>query len=92
MSNSKLFIHDVYDTESIYFDKMLQLIKNPNPLNEEYTERHHIIPRFIYKDNNLPIDNSDENVVKLSIKNHILVHYYAAKCCLQNTNISVYAV
>lgn len=83
MSNSKLFIHDVYDTESIYFDKMLQLIKNPNPLNEKYTELHHIIPRFIYKDNNLPIDNSDENVVKLSIKNHILVHYYAAKCCLQ---------
>lgn len=82
MSNFKIFISDVYDVNNENFIKMMELIKNPNPLNEEYTERHHIIPRFIYRDAKIKIDESDHNIVHLSIKNHILVHYYAAKCCL----------
>ena len=60
---------------------MMDIIQNPNPLNEKYTEKHHIIPRFIYRDKNIDIDNSDDNIINLSIKNHILIHYYAAKCC-----------
>lgn len=69
---TKLFIKDIYE-ENLYFHLMMDIIQNPNLLNEKYTEKHHIIPRFIYRDKNIDID--------LSIKNHILIHYYAAKCC-----------
>lgn len=77
---TKLFIKDIYE-ENLYFHLMMDIIQNPNPLNEKYTEKHHIIPRFIYRDKNIDIDNSNDNIIKLSIKNHILIHYYAAKCC-----------
>lgn len=77
---TKLFIKDIYE-ENLYFHLMMDIIQNPNPLNEKYTEKHHIIPRFIYRDKNIDIDNSDDNIINLSIKNHILIHYYAAKCC-----------
>ena len=79
MTNITLF--DICDVSSDYFDKILDIIINPNPLNEKYIENHHIIPRFIYRDLNIPIDNSSYNLIKLSIKNHILIHYYLAKCC-----------
>ena len=52
---------------------MMDIIQNPNPLNEKYTEKHHIIPRFIYRDKNIDIDNSDDNIINLSIKNHISI-------------------
>lgn len=79
MTNITLF--DICNISSEYFDKILDIIIDPNPLNEQYTEKHHIIPRFIYKDLNVPIDNSNFNLIELSIKNHILIHYYLAKCC-----------
>lgn len=81
MTNITLF--DICDISSSYFDKILDIITNPNPLNEEYIENHHIIPRFIYRDLNIPIDNSNFNLIELSIKNHILIHYYMAKCCFK---------
>lgn len=76
----KLLISDIFDKNNIYYQKMIDIINNPNPLNEKYTEKHHIIPRFVYKDINSEIDNSEDNLIELSIKNHILIHYYAAKC------------
>jgi hypothetical protein len=81
MSNLKIFIEDVYDVNNEYFAKMQEIIKNPNPLNKTYTERHHIIPRFIYRDKHVEIDDSAENVINVSLENHILIHFYAAKCC-----------
>ena len=63
---TKLFIKDIYE-ENLYFHLMMDIIQNPNPLNEKYTEKHHIIPRFIYRDKNIDIDNSDDNIINLSI-------------------------
>ena len=51
---TKLFIKDIYE-ENLYFHLMMDIIQNPNPLNEKYTEKHHIIPRFIYRDKNIYI-------------------------------------
>lgn len=79
----ELQLTDIFDKNNIYYQKMIDIINNPNPLNEKYTEKHHIIPRFVYKDLNSEIDNSENNIVILSIKNHILIHYYAAKCCFE---------
>ena len=75
-----LLMNELFDVSNPNYDKMINILNNPNPLNEEYTEMHHIIPRFFYKLKNMNIDNSDNNLVQMSIKNHFLVHYYGAKC------------
>ena len=45
-------------------------------------QKHHIIPKSYYKYKNLKIDNSKENLVNLLYKDHVLAHYYLAKCAL----------
>lgn len=44
------------------------------------TEKHHIIPRYYFKANNIEIDNSNTNLVNLSYKDHLLAHYYLTLC------------
>lgn len=44
------------------------------------TEKHHIVPVSYFKLTNQEIDNSAENIVKLSIYNHLLAHYYLYNC------------
>jgi hypothetical protein len=79
MLESKL-LNEVFDVYDPNYGKMADIINNPNPNSEVYTEEHHIIPQFFYRMNNIQIDNSPVNLVRLSLKNHFLVHYYAAKC------------
>ena len=45
------------------------------------TQNHHIIPQYIFVEDGIQIDNSDENIVTLSYKNHMIAHYYLARCC-----------
>ncbi len=41
---------------------------------------HHIIPRSYFKKIKLPVYNDDENLVKLTLSEHFMVHYHAWKC------------
>lgn len=41
---------------------------------------HHIVPRSFYKKINIPVDNREINLVKLTLPEHFMVHYYAWKC------------
>lgn len=69
-------LKECFYTDSEYFKKML------NKFNEEQSEpfnKHHIIPRSYFKNNGLPVLNND-NLIQLSIINHLWVHYYAWKC------------
>lgn len=43
-------------------------------------ERHHIIPRCFFKVNNLPVDNSDANLVNLTVEEHRKVHQLIPLC------------
>lgn len=43
-------------------------------------ERHHIIPRCFFKLNKLPVDNSENNLVNLTIDEHIKVHQLISLC------------
>ena len=65
---------------SSWFNSYKLLIKN-NQSTEDYSEKHHIIPRCYFKYYNLPIDNSKNNIVQLSYFNHVLAHYYLYKAC-----------
>lgn len=74
MENSiyEKLIEKVIDINSPYFNKILDILENPNKDNKEYTESHHILPRSIFpeyiKDKN--------NIVRLSAIEHLTVHYY----------------
>ena len=63
-----------------YYNKYLTLIYSNNIHESSIINKHHIIPRCYYKHYNLAVDNSSNNVVKLSIPDHILAHYYLYKC------------
>lgn len=43
-------------------------------------ERHHIIPRCFFKVNNLPVDNSDANLVNLTLEEHRKIHQLIPLC------------
>ena len=38
------------------------------------------MPRFYFRTNKIPIDNSTKNIANLVFKDHILAHYYLALC------------
>ncbi len=65
-----------------WLDKYCELIEINKDTQAEKgkTNKHHIIPKCYYKNNNLAIDNSQENLVNLFYKDHILVHYYLCLC------------
>ena len=78
MLNYKKILLDLdIATDCEYLDKYIEIITSPDDLSEGY-EKHHIIPRSYFKKNLLEIDNSENNIVKLSHYNHLLAHYYAA--------------
>lgn len=65
-----------------YLDLYINLIlKNEyTPVIKFKTQRHHILPRSFFKLNNLPLDDSNSNVVNLFYKDHVLAHYYLSLC------------
>ena len=74
---NKLLSIDVFENNE-FLDKYCELIcKNRNTQKEcGITEKHHIIPRLYFLANNLRVDNSKNNLVNLTYKDHILAHYY----------------
>lgn len=70
------------DQKDIYFLKYIELINNCKTKTYDETiiyNYHHIIPKIWYKLNKLKIDNSAENLIKMSIYDHIVAHYYLMK-------------
>lgn len=65
-----------------HFVAMMNIINAAklNPPKEGH--RHHIIPRCWFKMNNLPVDNSKDNLVLLSYEDHVKVHKLAYLCAL----------
>ncbi len=78
----KKLINTLSCEENEYLDLYVQLIlENRDNTKIKYeNQKHHIIPKFYFRTNNLPIDNSQENVVFLSHYNHCLAHYYLYHC------------
>ena len=76
-----------------YLDKYVALVLNNKDRMyvKHKTNLHHIIPKYYFKYKNICIDNSKENLVNLLYKDHILAHFYLAKCSLiveqKNKNI-----
>lgn len=74
MLNSK--IKDAFD-DNIYFQKMLKVFTLEQVGDLYY---HHIVPKCFFKKEKLECDNSENNLIALSYKNHLLVHLYGYLC------------
>lgn len=61
-----------------FLDKYINIVSADDAGDNTY--KHHIIPKSYYKNNNLDIDNTRNNIVKLSYVNHVLAHYYLSLC------------
>ena len=71
------------EENSIWIDKYFEYLSYESNLTAEKYRKHHIIPCFSFKDENhktrketLPLANKVENnIIKLSVYNHIIAHY-----------------
>lgn len=63
-----------------HFVAMLNIINAARLNPPTKGHRHHIVPRCWFKMNNLPIDNSDDNLVLLSVEDHYKVHKLMYLC------------
>lgn len=75
-----------YFVENEWLVKYCELINsNLNTKYEKFkTQRHHIIPKCYYKFNNLPINNSKENLINLGYVDHAMAHLYLAAAAENN--------
>lgn len=75
-----------FDTTSEYYLRMMKIVKNNQKFAKEKTtgrHLHHVIPRSFFRSNNIPIDNTSDNLVSLTPYEHCIIHFYIYKCCCQ---------
>ena len=72
-------ILDVFEYNQ-HFVAMMNIINMARLNPPESGDKHHIIPRCWFTMNNLPIDNSDENLVLLNKEQHGKVHKLMSLC------------
>lgn len=63
-----------------HFVAMMNIINAARLNPPKKGHMHHIVPRCWFKMNNIPVDNSKNNLVLLSIEDHQKVHRLAALC------------
>ena len=67
-------------TYNQHFVAMMNIINMARLNSPKEGHKHHIIPKCWFNMNNLPIDNSKDNLVLLSYENHVKVHKLAYLC------------
>lgn len=75
------------EENSEWIDKYFEVLNNEENINAEKYSVHHIIPCFIFKDENIKnrkdtehiADSIEGNKIKLSHYNHIFAHFYLWK-------------
>lgn len=72
--------------ENEYLNKYIDLIYNNlnNKKIKYITHLHHIIPKYYFKFKCKQVDNSKNNQVNLTLKQHIEAHYYLEKCSIKS--------
>lgn len=63
-----------------HFVAMMNIINKARLFPPKSGHKHHIIPKSWFKMNNLPVDNSEENLVLLSLEDHQKVHKLLILC------------
>lgn len=61
-----------------WYDKYMKIVSADT--TESIFHEHHIIPRAYYRHLGIPVDNTVNNLVRLTPEQHVLAHYYLAQC------------
>ena len=69
-----------YFVDNEYLEKYLELVCEDEASASRGCERHHILQKSYFKEHQLAIDNSDENLVRLRYRDHCLAHWYLYQC------------
>lgn len=77
-------ILDVFEYNQ-HFVAMMNIINSSRLNPPESGHKHHIIPKCWYRMNNIPIDNSEANLVLLSYEDHVKVHKLTILCAKDST-------
>lgn len=67
-------------TYNQHFVAMMNIINAAKLNPPDKGQKHHIIPKCWFKMNDLPVDNSKDNLVLLSYEDHVKVHRLALLC------------
>ena len=67
-------------TYNQHFVAMMNIINAAKLNPPDKGQKHHIIPKCWFKMNNLPVDNSKDNLILLSYEDHVKVHRLAVLC------------
>ena len=70
--NTTLFL----DNEALQSYITIIIENKYSQLQKGKTQKHHIFPKCLAKRLNCPVDDTTNNLVNLSYKDHILAHYY----------------
>ena len=68
-----------YFINNAYLDDYIQLLCTETT-NQEYVEKHHILPRAYFVAEGLKLDNSAANIKKLSYADHCKAHWLLYWC------------
>lgn len=83
------YILDCFDYNQ-HFVAMMNIINYAKLTNKDGKfEKHHIIPRCWFNKHNLPVDNSENNLVNLTIEQHRKVHKLAVLCAKEEIKSSL---
>lgn len=77
MTKEKLLATNCF-IDNEYLDQYLELVNS----STTGTEVHHILPRSYFKELEIKIDNSDDNLVKLSFADHCKAHWLLYYCTI----------
>lgn len=69
-------LKECFYKDNVYFEKMIAKLKEKQ---EPPFNKHHIVPRSYFKKKGIPVLSKD-NLIDVSIVNHLWIHYYAFKC------------
>lgn len=72
-------IEEVFEYNQ-FFVAVMNIINFSRLCPPKEGHRHHIIPKCWFKLHNLPIDNSEDNLVLVSYENHLKLHKLYTKC------------
>ena len=94
MNTKEKLLKTGYVKDNEYLDKYVHIIEsNLTTVAERHkTQKHHIVPKCIFKYNKEQVDNSTENTVNLYYCEHLRAHYYLCKCSSNNKFTSANAL
>ena len=74
---------ECFDDSSDSYYKLIDLLSSVETTDckkESGFEVHHIIPRSYFQKKEIDIDNSENNLIKLTPSQHYMAHFYMSRC------------